>query len=77
MYGIRVHEAVIGAGEKVSGCTVHFVDAGVDSGEIIKQIRVPVLEGDTPEALQKRVLVQEHELLPQSIKLIMESRGVC
>lgn len=77
MYGIRVHEAVIGAGEKVSGCTVHFVDAGVDSGEIIKQIRVPVLEGDTPEALQKRVLVQEHELLPQSIKIIMESRGVC
>lgn len=74
MYGIRVHEAVLKAGEKVSGCTVHYVDTGVDSGEIILQIKVPVLENDTPEILQKRVLVEEHKLLPNSIAKIISER---
>lgn len=74
MYGIKVHEAVLAAGEKESGCTVHYVDTGVDSGEIILQVRVPVLEGDTPEVLQKRVLVEEHKLLPNSIAKIISER---
>ena len=74
MYGIKVHEAVLAAGEKESGCTVHYVDNGVDSGEIIFQVRVPVLEGDTPEVLQKRILVEEHKLLPKSISKIISER---
>lgn len=74
MYGIRVHEAVLKAGEQESGCTVHYVDTGVDSGEIIAQKRVKVLERDTPEILQKRVLVEEHKLLPESIAKIISER---
>ena len=74
MYGIRVHEAVLKAGEQESGCTVHYVDTGVDSGEIIAQKRVKVLEGDTPEILQKRALVEEHKLLPESIAKIISER---
>lgn len=74
MYGIRVHEAVLKAGEQESGCTVHYVDTGVDSGEIIAQKRVKVLEEDTPEILQKRVLVEEHKLLPESIAKIISER---
>lgn len=74
MYGIRVHEAVLKAGEQESGCTVHYVDTAVDSGEIIAQKRVKVLEGDTPEILQKRVLVEEHKLLPGSIAKIISER---
>lgn len=74
MYGIKVHEAVLAAGEKESGCTVHYVDSGVDSGEIIFQVKVPVLEGDTPEILQKRILVEEHKLLPKSISKIISER---
>lgn len=74
MYGTRVHEAVLKAGEQESGCTVHYVDTGVDSGEIIAQKRVKVLEGDTPEILQKRVLVEEHKLLPESIAKIISER---
>lgn len=74
MYGIRVHEAVLKAGEQESGCTVHYVDTAVDSGEIIAQKRVKILEGDTPEILQKRVLVEEHKLLPESIAKIISER---
>lgn len=74
MYGIKVHEAVLKAGERESGCTVHYVDTGVDSGEIIAQRRVKVLEEDTPELLQKRVLVEEHKLLPESITKIISER---
>ena len=66
-YGMRVHEAVIAAGEKESGATVHFVDEGTDTGKIIEQRKVPVLSGDTPETLQKRVLEVEHELLPDVV----------
>ena len=64
---MRVHEAVIAAGEKESGATVHFVDEGTDTGKIIEQRKVPVLSGDTPETLQKRVLEVEHELLPDVV----------
>lgn len=66
-YGMKVHEAVIASGVKESGATVHFVDEGVDSGDIIKQVRVPVYPTDSPETLQKRVLEEEHKLLPTVI----------
>lgn len=71
MYGEKVHEAVLQAKEKESGCTVHFVDNGVDTGPIIAQKKVPVLEGDTVQTLQKRVLAEEHKLLVESIKKIL------
>ena len=74
MYGMNVHKAVLAAGRKVSGCTVHYVDAGVDTGEIILRKEVPVLSGDTAEILQARVLEKEHELLVESISLIIENR---
>ncbi len=67
MYGLHVHESVLASGDKVSGCTVHFVDSGTDTGKIIRQVTVPVEDGDTPETLQARVLVQEHKLLPQVV----------
>ena len=66
-YGVRVHEAVLAAGETESGATVHFVDAEYDKGPIFLQRRVPVLPGDTPEQLRDRVLAAEHELLPEAI----------
>lgn len=67
MYGMKVHEAVIAAKDKQSGCTVHYVDSGADTGKIIKQVVVPVMENDTPATLQARVLEQEHILLPQIV----------
>lgn len=74
MYGIYVHEAVLKAGKKESGCTVHFVDYGTDTGPIILQKKVPVLDGDTPEILQKRVLEQEHLAYKEAIKLFTEDK---
>ncbi|AJA48543.1 phosphoribosylglycinamide formyltransferase [Clostridium pasteurianum DSM 525 = ATCC 6013] len=70
MYGLNVHEAAIEYGVKISGCTVHFVDEGTDTGPIIIQKSVPVFAEDTAEELQKRVLEKEHEALPEAIKLI-------
>lgn len=72
MYGLRVHEEIIKAGERESGCTVHFVDEGVDTGRIILQRRVPVLEGDSPLDLSKRVLKEEHKLIVEAIKKVLE-----
>lgn len=69
MYGLRVHKAVLKANEKESGCTVHFVDVGIDTGKTILQQRVPVYSEDTPESLQQRVLKEEHKLLPKAIQL--------
>ena len=66
-YGMRVHEAVLAAGEKESGATVHFVDAEYDHGAILMQRAVPVHPDDTPERLRERVLAVEHELLPAAI----------
>lgn len=74
MYGIKVHENAIDYGVKFSGCTVHFVDEGTDTGAIICQKVVPVYPEDTAESLQKRVLVEEHRALPEVIKLISEAR---
>ena len=72
-YGIRVHNAVIDAGEKESGATVHYVDEGVDTGEIILQEKVPVLEGDTPEELAARVLKTEHVILAEGLKIAIQN----
>lgn len=72
MYGLKVHEAVLKAGEKESGCTVHYVDTGIDTGESIMSMKVPVFEGDTPEILQKRVLEKEHLLLVKGLEKILE-----
>lgn len=66
-YGMNVHKAVIEAGEKESGATVHYVNEGIDKGPIIMQRSVPVIEDDTPETLQERVLKIEHELLPEAV----------
>jgi phosphoribosylglycinamide formyltransferase-1 len=60
MYGAKVHEAVLASGEKESGCTVHLVDAGTDTGPILLQRKVPVLEGDTAETLAERIHGEEH-----------------
>jgi formyltetrahydrofolate-dependent phosphoribosylglycinamide formyltransferase len=67
MYGGRVHAAVLAAGDKESGPSVHFVDAEYDHGPLIAQRRVPVLPSDTVETLSKRVLAAEHELLPEVV----------
>ena len=72
-YGIRVHNAVIAAGEKESGATVHYVDEGVDTVEIILQEKVPVLEGDTPEDLAARVLKTEHVILAEGLKIAIQN----
>jgi len=72
-YGLKVHEAVLARGVKVTGATVHFVDEGIDTGRIIAQKAVNVLEGDTPEVLQKRVMEEaEWIILPDTIAKISE-----
>lgn len=67
MYGLNVHKSVIASGDKTSGCTVHFVDYGADTGKIIAQRKVNVEENDTPESLQARILEVEHKLLPEVV----------
>lgn len=74
-YGLRVHEAVLARGVKVTGATVHFVDGGTDTGPIILQKAVEVCDGDTPELLQHRVMEQaEWIILPRAIDLIANGR---
>ncbi|WP_299997983.1 phosphoribosylglycinamide formyltransferase [uncultured Clostridium sp.] len=73
MYGMHVHNAVRASGVRFTGCTVHFVNEEVDGGAIILQEVVPVYFSDTAEDIQKRVLVEEHKLLPKAIDLL--SRG--
>lgn len=81
-YGIKVHQAVIDYGVKVSGCTVHFVNEIPDGGAIIAQRAVEVKENDTPESLQSRILESEHVLLPYCVqklclgKIIKQGRKV-
>ncbi len=71
MYGRHVHRAVLAAGEKESGCTVHYVTEVIDGGTIIARRKVPVFPEDTAETLQKRVLAEEHELLVESIVALL------
>jgi phosphoribosylglycinamide formyltransferase 1 len=73
-YGHRVHEAVLEAGVKVSGATVHFADGEYDHGPIILQEAVPVRDDDTPESLAARVQAAERRLVPEAIRLIAEGR---
>jgi phosphoribosylglycinamide formyltransferase-1 len=74
-YGLRVHEAALERGVRVTGATVHFVDTGTDSGPIILQKAVEVKQGDTPEKLQRRVMEQaEWVIMPEAINLIANGR---
>ena len=73
-YGSHVHKAVLDYGAKLSGATTHFVDEGTDTGPIIMQKSVPVLEDDTPETLAARVLEAEHDILVGSVALLCEGR---
>jgi len=73
-YGLRVHEAVLAYGCKVSGCTVHFADNEYDHGPIILQRVVPVLDDDTPQSLAARVFAEECEAYPEAIRLFAEGR---
>jgi phosphoribosylglycinamide formyltransferase-1 len=70
LYGMRVHEAVLAAGEKVTGVTIHLVDERYDHGPTVAQREVPVVEGDTPESLAARVLEQEHRLFAETLQKI-------
>lgn len=76
-YGLKVHEAVLARGNKVTGATVHFVDEGTDTGPIILQKAVEVKAGDTPEILQRRVMEEaEWHILPKAIDLIANGKVV-
>ncbi len=74
MYGHHVHQAVLDYGAKISGCTVHLIDEEYDTGPIILQRAVPVIEGDTADSLGARVLIAEHEAYPEALRLISEGR---
>jgi phosphoribosylglycinamide formyltransferase-1 len=73
-YGLRVHQAAIDYGVRVSGCTVHFADEKYDHGPIILQRAVPVYEQDTPERLARRVAIEECKAYPEAIQLFAEGR---
>ncbi|MFU8855613.1 MAG: phosphoribosylglycinamide formyltransferase [Deferrisomatales bacterium] len=72
--GLHVHAQVLAHGAKFSGCTVHFVDEGTDTGPIILQAVVPVRDDDTPEALAARILREEHRIYPQALQYLAEGR---
>ena len=72
--GAHAHRDVLAYGVKVSGCTIHFVDEGMDSGPIILQTAVPVLDDDDEDALAARVLEQEHKLYPRAISLFLNGK---
>jgi phosphoribosylglycinamide formyltransferase-1 len=72
--GLHAQKQALDYGVKVSGCTVHFVDEGMDSGPVILQKAVPVVEGDNEECLSARILEQEHELYPEAVRLFCEGR---
>jgi phosphoribosylglycinamide formyltransferase-1 len=72
--GLNAQKQAINHGVKFSGCTVHFVDLGVDSGPIILQTVVPVYDNDDEKSLSKRILEQEHYLYPKAIKMIQENK---
>lgn len=73
-YGLKVHQAVLDYGAKVSGCTVHFVNEVPDGGAIIAQTAVNVEDSDTAESLQARILEEEHKLLPYCVKKLCQSK---
>jgi phosphoribosylglycinamide formyltransferase-1 len=73
--GLHTHKRAIEAGEKFAGCTVHFVTPELDDGPAILQAKVPVLPGDTEDALAARVLEQEHKIYPQALRLVAEGKA--
>jgi phosphoribosylglycinamide formyltransferase-1 len=72
--GLNAQRQALEYGVKVSGCTVHFVDEGLDSGPIILQAVVPVLDGDTEESLSARILEQEHQIYPKAIQCVLDGQ---
>jgi phosphoribosylglycinamide formyltransferase-1 len=72
MYGEKVHQAVLRAGEKESGCTVHLVDEGTDTGPILLQRRVPVLEGDDSASLAARIHNEEHRAIVEAAAMMIK-----
>jgi phosphoribosylglycinamide formyltransferase 1 len=74
MWGHHVHEAVLAAHEKESGCTVHLVDDGCDTGRILVQKKVPVMSGDTPDTLAARIAPYEHEALIEGVCMLADQR---
>src|SRR5262249_59436428 len=72
--GLDAQRQALEHGVKVSGCTVHFVDEGLDSGPIILQAVVPVLDHDTPESLAARILVEEHRIYSEAVALVLSDR---
>lgn len=72
--GLHAQAQALAYGVKVAGCTVHFVDEGMDTGPIILQAAVPVQEGDTEETLGARILAEEHRIYPQALQLLAENR---
>ena len=75
MWGHNVHEAVLAAGEKESGCTVHLVDSGCDTGKILVQKKVPVLPDDTPDSLYARIAPEEHQAMVEGVCLLAKMVG--
>ncbi|NRA86337.1 MAG: phosphoribosylglycinamide formyltransferase [Rhizobiales bacterium] len=73
--GLHIHERVLEAGVKITGCSVHYVDLEVDAGAIVAQAAVPVLSGDNVESLASRVLEAEHQLYPHALRMIAEKRA--
>lgn len=67
--GLNTHQRALDAGDEIAGCTVHWVSAGVDEGDIIAQARIPVLPGDTADSLAARLLPEEHRLYPEALAL--------
>jgi len=70
--GLHTHERALTDGASIHGCTVHFVTPGLDEGPSILQAKVPVLPGDTPETLAARILVEEHRIYPEALRLVAE-----
>ncbi len=72
--GLNAHKQALDYGAKISGCTVHFVDEGTDTGPVILQASVPVLDDDDVSSLSERILVQEHRILPEAVNLFCQDR---
>jgi len=75
MYGEKVHRAVLDSGETESGCTVHLVDAGTDTGPILLQRKVPVLPNDTPDSLAERIHQEEHIAIVEAVVMMVKRLG--
>ncbi len=71
MWGHHVHEAVLASGDAESGCTIHLVDSGCDTGPILFQAKVPVLPGDSPQTLAERILVEEHKAIVSGVDALV------